>query len=166
MNTCYKCGREKSWSEFGKHSEMSSGYVNKCKDCHSIDCKTYPSQQTDVIVARNRKWRLENPERYEAREKAYRQTEEYKADQRRRAPAKNAARRVAYDTNFTTEDWEDILACFGYVCAHCHAKDVKLTLDHVIPLNRGGEHDVENVVPACEPCNYGRGDSLLSEWRQ
>ena len=28
-----------------------------------------------------------------------------------------------------------------------------LTLDHVIPLARGGQHRVENLVAACKPCN-------------
>jgi 5-methylcytosine-specific restriction endonuclease McrA len=41
----------------------------------------------------------------------------------------------------------------GYVCQYCGRKSKELTLDHVIPRRRGGEHTWENVVTACIPCN-------------
>lgn len=34
------------------------------------------------------------------------------------------------------------------------------TLDHVIPLSRGGADHWENTVAACEPCNREKGNSL------
>lgn len=39
------------------------------------------------------------------------------------------------------------------------------TVDHVIPLSRGGAHAEGNLVPACKPCNSSKGDKLLIEWR-
>lgn len=38
------------------------------------------------------------------------------------------------------------------------------TIDHVIPLARGGNHEPDNLVAACGSCNYSRGDKLISEW--
>jgi len=34
------------------------------------------------------------------------------------------------------------------------------TLDHVIPLSRGGLNNDNNYVLACEPCNSERGNSM------
>ena len=34
------------------------------------------------------------------------------------------------------------------------------TLDHVIPLSRGGLDGLNNIVLACEPCNIKRGNSM------
>ena len=40
-----------------------------------------------------------------------------------------------------------------YICQYCSRQSKELTLDHVIPRKRGGEHSWENVVSACIPCN-------------
>ena len=40
-----------------------------------------------------------------------------------------------------------------YTCQYCGKETWHLTLDHVIPRYRGGEHTWENVVSACVPCN-------------
>jgi 5-methylcytosine-specific restriction endonuclease McrA len=40
---------------------------------------------------------------------------------------------------------------------------VILEVDHIIPLNRGGGDDMDNLVTACKDCNRGKGAGLLSE---
>ncbi len=40
-----------------------------------------------------------------------------------------------------------------YICQYCGRESKELTLDHVMPRRRGGEHSWENVVSACIPCN-------------
>ena len=40
-----------------------------------------------------------------------------------------------------------------YTCQYCGKETKQLTLDHVIPRYRGGQHTWENVVSACVPCN-------------
>jgi 5-methylcytosine-specific restriction endonuclease McrA len=40
-----------------------------------------------------------------------------------------------------------------YKCQYCVKESKQLTLDHVMPRFRGGEHTWENVVAACVNCN-------------
>ncbi len=40
-----------------------------------------------------------------------------------------------------------------YKCQYCNKETKELTLDHVIPRSRGGEHSWENVVSCCTHCN-------------
>lgn len=40
-----------------------------------------------------------------------------------------------------------------FTCQYCRKETRQLTLDHVIPRYRGGQHTWENVVSACVPCN-------------
>ncbi len=40
-----------------------------------------------------------------------------------------------------------------------------LTIDHNIPIAKGGRHAVGNIVMACESCNKGRCDVLPIDWR-
>jgi 5-methylcytosine-specific restriction endonuclease McrA len=61
--------------------------------------------------------------------------------------------RVYAVSDFTFEDWLSTLEVFGRRCAYCLRDDVKLTMDHVIPVSRGGSHTVGNIVPACKSCN-------------
>ncbi len=49
-----------------------------------------------------------------------------------------------------------------YTCQYCMLPVVKkeLTVDHIVPLSKGGKSNFENVVAACKPCNHGKGDKL------
>ncbi|MBI2868788.1 MAG: HNH endonuclease, partial [Chloroflexi bacterium] len=38
-------------------------------------------------------------------------------------------------------------------CQYCGKQTHQLTLDHILPRYRGGQHTWENVVSACVPCN-------------
>ncbi len=40
-----------------------------------------------------------------------------------------------------------------FTCQYCGKQTRQLTLDHVIPRYRGGQHTWENVVSACVACN-------------
>lgn len=40
-----------------------------------------------------------------------------------------------------------------HTCQYCGKQSRELTIDHVIPRHRGGEHSWENVVSACKSCN-------------
>lgn len=42
----------------------------------------------------------------------------------------------------------------------------ELTMDHVIPLSRGGKASRNNVVPACKQCNSNKKYLLPMEWEQ
>lgn len=50
----------------------------------------------------------------------------------------------------------------GYHCQYCGSKK-NLTLDHVMPRSKGGQHTWDNVVTACDRCNGRKGNALLHE---
>lgn len=45
-------------------------------------------------------------------------------------------------------------------CAYCGSRS-KMTIDHVVPVSKGGKQCWENVVAACERCNNKKGDRML-----
>ncbi|WP_434478590.1 HNH endonuclease [Gemmatimonas sp.] len=51
-------------------------------------------------------------------------------------------------------------------CVYCatHLDQRTATLDHVVPLARGGAHDPGNLVVACAPCNRLKSDLLPFEF--
>jgi len=54
----------------------------------------------------------------------------------------------------TEKEWEDKKNQYNNRCVYCGKKDIKLTKDHVIPISSGGSDKIENIVPACWPCNF------------
>lgn len=55
-----------------------------------------------------------------------------------------------------------VLARDKHLCQYCGSRH-KLTLDHVIPRSKGGQHTWENVVTACANCNGIKGNKLLHD---
>lgn len=55
-----------------------------------------------------------------------------------------------------------IFDAWGSCCAYCGR--IADTLDHVKPRVNGGMTVRENLVPACQPCNYGKGHADAIDW--
>jgi 5-methylcytosine-specific restriction endonuclease McrA len=62
------------------------------------------------------------------------------------------------DGSFTKNNWTVRLDGFVNACAYCLSTTKKLSADHVVAISKGGEHSIENIVPACKPCNSRKKD--------
>lgn len=66
------------------------------------------------------------------------------------------------DGILSVEDVLNVWEFTGWRCFYCnadgHALRVHLSVDHVTPLNQGGENSIWNIVPACKHCNSCKGD--------
>ena len=53
------------------------------------------------------------------------------------------------------------------ICYYCRRRVAKgtLTMDHLVPLGRGGRSVRGNVVPACKDCNSRKQSLLPLEWQ-
>ncbi len=51
-----------------------------------------------------------------------------------------------------------------FTCQYCGAQPpaVVLVAGHVIPVKDGGQTTIDNLVTACEPCNQGKADRLIT----
>lgn len=63
-----------------------------------------------------------------------------------------------------TEWWKR--KCAKGICYYCGEKTepIDITMDHVVPLSRGGKSTKGNVVPACKSCNTKKKLLLPMEW--
>jgi 5-methylcytosine-specific restriction endonuclease McrA len=52
-----------------------------------------------------------------------------------------------------------------HVCAYCggHFPELELTVEHILPVSRGGRHEWTNVVTACRSCNTRKGNRRPEE---
>ncbi len=54
----------------------------------------------------------------------------------------------------------DVLMRDAYRCRYCGNgpnEGVKLHIDHIVPVAKGGRDALDNLVTACETCNLGKG---------
>ncbi|MBI3595087.1 MAG: HNH endonuclease [Nitrospirae bacterium] len=51
------------------------------------------------------------------------------------------------------------------LCYYCHQRfrPAELTMDHIVPISRGGKNNKGNVVPACKACNSNKKQFLPIE---
>lgn len=83
---------------------------------------------------------------------------------RRARAARRRKRRIdAVDNDLTTAQWEAIKAAWNG-CAYCGATDRALQRDCVMAISRGGRYTVDNVVPACAPCNTSKCNDEVTGW--
>jgi len=58
--------------------------------------------------------------------------------------------------------------CAKGVCHYCGQQTLprELTMDHIVPVSRGGKSTKGNLVPACKACNNKKKQMLPMEWEE
>lgn len=58
--------------------------------------------------------------------------------------------------------------CAKGVCHYCgrSTPPKELTMDHIVPISRGGRSTKGNIVPACKACNTAKRHLLPMEWER
>lgn len=79
------------------------------------------------------------------------------ANKRRAAKTENGG-------SHTLRQWRDLVIRYGHRCYYCGRGERALTRDHIVPLNRGGGDGIDNIVPACRPCNAAKGQMSFKEF--
>lgn len=56
--------------------------------------------------------------------------------------------------------------CAKGICHYCGSSTPpkELTMDHIVPIARGGRSTKGNLVPACKQCNNKKKQLLPMEW--
>lgn len=49
------------------------------------------------------------------------------------------------------------------VCLYC-GDESDVTFDHVVPMDKDGKHDMENMVPVCKSCNSSKSNKNVIDW--
>jgi 5-methylcytosine-specific restriction endonuclease McrA len=158
----------------GKECKLGHGTLrakaNKiCVQClrdrrKARDKKKYAADP-EVIRAKNReyyrnnkqkrresikKWQSENPEKYKLMMQG--------------VCARRDARRKGAEGKFTAEELGTLHRKYTG-CPYCGSNDSP-TIDHIIPLSRGGTNWISNIQLCCTTCNTSKGNKTHEEYIQ
>lgn len=190
---CSVCGLIFPLADFPVRKDTASGRRSACQTCHRARSneysKTYRKWNPEKVREYARQYRENNQDRERAR---YRRYDEAHREKRRAAMASARATNPEYQRALRKAWREDNLEvvrerCRRYwhyrrtgsdpsvlvdayaerllelPCDYCGATE-NISIDHVVPISRGGKHVIENIVPACRTCNSSKGAKLLDEW--
>lgn len=112
--------------------------------------------------------RAANPEKIRTQNRKYRESNPFGVAV---TVARQRAEEFGVVSTLTTEEWKEVVKIHEYICHVCGERvsleinsPLRISLDHVVPLSRGGDNTKENVLPAHRRCNQSRNDMTLEEF--
>ena len=72
-------------------------------------------------------------------------------------------RMAAVEHDLSDEQWAALKQAWGG-CAYCGATDRPLQRDCVLAISRGGRYTLDNIAPACGPCNASKCNDEVTGW--
>lgn len=172
---CSKCSETKPIESFYRNRNSRGGRLASCKVCQNAATRECREKNPGYLESK-RRWRRENPEKVRAHKRAEyaRDAEKIKARVQRWRHAKpdmhraNNLRRRALECSAagagytTSQHIEMRFAMWGGKCRYCGC--VASSVDHRIPLVRGGSHWPANLVPCCTSCNSKKNSKTEFEF--
>lgn len=114
----------------------------------------------DKIISYQKVYNKKNKEKIRKRERAYSKNKKEiitACVQRRRA------RKAAAPGSHTAQQLIERFDFLGNKCVYCGSSE-NITIDHDIPLSRGGSNYIENILPACRSCNSKKRTLTAKEY--
>ena len=57
---------------------------------------------------------------------------------------------------YSKDEWDSLVEKMNGVCPRCKQPTEKFTVDHIIPISKGGSNTIENIQPLCFSCNASK----------
>ena len=159
---CKDCGVEhpRTAEYFGREKQNRDGLRGKCKMCVAEHSRNYRLTHREHKVEYDRLWRVSRRKEEVERVRRYRAAN---PECRRAEHHRRRARERGAEGSFSPADIERQRKAQKHRCYYCGEKS-KLTIEHLVPLVRGGTNWPDNIVLACLSCNCRKQDKLPHEF--
>jgi 5-methylcytosine-specific restriction endonuclease McrA len=140
------------------------GYRAANPEKHLAKEREYREKNREVLTNRVRDWQRNNPDRVKVRNDRWRKAN---MDMARAHVLRYRTRLAQAAGTITIDDIERMLETQGYQCAapHCRRDILQcFSVDHIVPLSRGGSSLPDNLQLLCRSCNPSKGAQTMEEW--
>jgi len=164
IKTCSDCGHIKEIGEFHKNKNGLFGVRGNCKHCrieyNRTYSKNYAKTPKGIITCARSIKKYQSSEKYKTTSRLYWQN--HKEALNRKTRNAKIKRKIIMD-QFEPIDHIRVANRDQWTCYLCN-KQIEgndLSIDHVIPLSKGGSHTYENVKATHLICNLRKGTKLI-----
>lgn len=154
VKKCSRCNKELPASFFFGRSDSRDKLATHCKACERMRFLPWYEENRDRVRLASLEWASKNPDAARAARQMTRQ-------RRRVREARLSEERI------TSSAWRKVLEHFNFRCGYClgnYKQCGRLTVEHMLPISRGGDNNIENLIPACRRCNGEKGSKNLLEF--
>lgn len=172
-NKEYDKERQRRWYEENKDRANATWQEWKAKNDRSPYHKAYRQANIEKLKEKDRRT-SKSPQKAAYRKRRYAATRERQIktslDWQKNNPARHAAneqRRRAIKTasggSYTLAEWEALKRQYNYTCLSCGRQEpeIRLTVDHIIPVTKGGSSFIDNLQPLCFSCNSSKNNKVI-----
>jgi 5-methylcytosine-specific restriction endonuclease McrA len=171
--TCSKCGKIKTTEKFTKNTRYRDGLQSYCKQCMSnysnawnkknpakrkAICKKWRDGNQRLVISLARSWNITNADKKREINRSW--NKRHNKQVRMMEKSRYYKEKNAPGNGIIKNEWDQLKEEYFNRCVYC-GKVKKLELDHIIPISKGGAHEIINAVPACRTCNSRKNNNPL-----
>lgn len=163
VKTCSKCKEEKPLTEFYKKKDAPDGLQYRCKECSKAGASEWNKANKDRHYQSQRRWREKYPDKHRANARRWQinNPDKVRFKEKRR---KSLLRRA--EGSFDLEDIEYLLEHTDRCFCGAEINRDNYTIEHIIPISRGGTHHLYNLMLLCGTCNSSKNNKIPVEYIQ
>jgi len=146
---------------------MNSEYYKNNKDRMNFLQKQYYNENKEHLQKMNKKYVENNKETIKKYKKEWNSSIGGKLAKKVCNHIRNSKIRITNDKTITKKSLENLLLEQNNKCKYCNIDldfntAFEVHLDHVIPISKGGNHSINNVVFSCKSCNLKKHDKIIT----